>query len=351
MQIEINTTTATFCLYFSQLFESFLLTATDRAMGRRVSMSTISSTTPRRMGPSSITTKSTVGTTKGKMFLKLVRKLMRKDVAAVLFILTALFMVQLTWSFVPGAMLSYRLADVMHVGRSSEYALRKGLNCASPIRLGDAYGGWCTCRPTKATFANKLVYTIGIGRNIKWDEEMIKTYNTSHHGFDPTPTAKDFFKKHPIPPNFHFHQYGLGEKDGNVTLKLPDGNFDSYTILEYNKQAQSGTVVSLPMLSVHSMMKMLKHKWLSILKMDIEGAEFGVIDQWFKDRFYIPADQILIEFHERYFIHDRNYKNKIKSAIAKLAALDFDLIMYTSLEYTFARRDAIATRQKSVIRK
>lgn len=206
------------------------------------------------------------------------------------------------------------------------------LNCTSKVTFGDAYGGWTLCRPTDPlSFRDAIVYTVGIGRNIKWDEEMIKRFSTIHHGWDPTPTAQDFFSHRSIPDRFYFHKYGLGAKDGAVTLKLPEGNFDSYTVMEYSANSKKGTIINVNMLTVPSMMKMLNHRWVAVLKVDIEGAEFEVIQHWYDTKFTIPADQLLIEFHQRYFTNDVHSSNKLPRALKQLSYLGFRLIHQTTL--------------------
>lgn len=206
------------------------------------------------------------------------------------------------------------------------------LDCEMPMRFGDAYGGWGLCRPLNETsLRDAIVYTVGIGRNIGWDEEMLQRFSTIHHGWDPTPTAIDYFQKRDIPDGFHFHKYGLAATNGNMTLKLPEGNHDSYTVMEYKKQAQAGTVVEVPMLTVESMMQMLSHKWLAVLKMDIEGAEFDVIDAWYADKYVVPADQVLVEFHERYYGHEAGSSEKVPNAVRKMSSLGFDLVLHTKM--------------------
>lgn len=206
------------------------------------------------------------------------------------------------------------------------------LDCKSKITFGDDYGGWTLCRPKdRRSFRDAIVYTVGIGRNIKWDEEMIHRFSTIHHGWDPTPTAQDFFKHRSIPERFNFHRYGLGSKDGPVTLKLPEGNFDSYTVMEYSANAKEGMVIKVDMLTVQSMMKMLNHRWVAVLKVDIEGAEFDVIQSWYDNKFVIPADQLLIEFHERYFSHDSRAPDMVPLAMKQLSYLGFKRIHHTKL--------------------
>lgn len=224
------------------------------------------------------------------------------------------------------------VVDVMsRLGLRRLFVRNHVLACKKPVRLGDAYGGWQLCLPSRWSLQGGLVYTVGIGRNIEWDKEMIAKYDTVHHGWDPTPTALDFFRRKPPPKGFHFHRIGLGPHDGNLTLKLPYGNHDSYTVMAHPNEPQLGTVMEVPILTVKSMLRSLKHHHLAILKIDIEGAEFDVIDQWATANYRVPADQVLIEFHERYFWKQPGYRNMVPNAVRNMAALGFKLIVRTRL--------------------
>ncbi|KAI0559717.1 Methyltransferase FkbM [Gracilaria domingensis] len=195
------------------------------------------------------------------------------------------------------------------------------------MRRGDAYGGWTMCTPLYS-LKGKMVYTIGIGRNIKWDEAMIKQFGTVHHGWDPTPTAQDFFSKRSMPHNFVFHRVGLAAYDGELKLKLPEGNADSYTVMEQKGVAQEGRVGVYPVLKLQSMMRENGHGHLAVLKIDVEGAEFDVIKEWRQNNVDIAADQVLIEFHARYFDEG---KSMLRSAVADMDELGFLLVHRTKL--------------------
>ena len=208
--------------------------------------------------------------------------------------------------------------------------------CLRKRFLGDSYGGWMICEPdTPGAFRGALVYTIGVGRNIEWDKAMIREYGTVHHGWDPTPRAVDFVRKTKLPENFHFHQFGLGSKDGTVTATLPVGNTDSYTISAYkHARAQEGKATEIPVLSLESMMTKENHDQLAILKIDIEGAEFDVIRTWVENNYNVRADQVLIEFHERYF---KSNKELVPQAVAQMRQLGFEVFHRAKLEISFVR--------------
>lgn len=204
--------------------------------------------------------------------------------------------------------------------------------CKNPQHLGDGYGGWTICEPPGGNLRGSLVYTVGIGRNIKWDEDMITKFGTIHHGWDPTPSASEFFETYPIPRGFTFHKYGLGVADEVVTVKLPVGNNDSYTIMEYGAKAKdSSKIIQVPVLTIETMMNMQGHEKLAILKIDIEGAEFKVIDNWASRQYRPPVTQILFEFHERYFTKKTTPGNiqprmLVPRAIKQMRSIGFEML-------------------------
>lgn len=189
------------------------------------------------------------------------------------------------------------------------------------LRLGDEYGGWTLCVP-KYSLRGQTVYTIGVGANIKWDVGMITRFGTIHHGWDPTPTALRYFANTKAPKGFFVHYYGLGAANGTVTVKLPKGHQHSYTVMEHPQGAQHGTTVNITVLTLRSMMSMMGHHRLAILKMDIEGAEFDVVQSWVNEAYQVPADQVLIEFHHRFF---KKKSTLLSEAIRGMAKLGFDV--------------------------
>jgi FkbM family methyltransferase len=195
--------------------------------------------------------------------------------------------------------------------------------CDNPSRLGDEYGGWTICVPKTYPLNGTIVYSVGVGRNIKWDEAMIAAYGTQHHGFDPTPTAIDYFQKRSPPAGYVFHKYGLGVVDGKVDVQRPIGNNDSFTVLKDGAEAKPDAVTTIDVLKLESMLKMLGHKEIEILKADIEGAEFDVIADWAARNYRPPAQQILIEFHDRFF---SNGRAKLRKAVQDMKSIGFVLV-------------------------
>lgn len=78
-------------------------------------------------------------------------------------------------------------------------------------------------------------------------------------------------------------------------------------------------------------MKSLNHTSVAILKMDVEGAEFDVIRRWSEDMYDVPAEQLLVEFHQRNFQHVKGWERLVPNAIESLKALGFELVTHTKL--------------------
>ena len=67
------------------------------------------------------------------------------------------------------------------------------------------------------------------------------------------------------------------------------------------------------MKSFEDIQKMLNHGKIDVLKMDIEGSEYEIIDSVLQ--FDIEIIQIVVEFHERFFV---NGKAKSKEFIKRM---------------------------------
>jgi len=71
--------------------------------------------------------------------------------------------------------------------------------------------------------ADWVVYSAGTGEDISFDVGMVKRFGCAVHAFDPTPRARDFVRRQThLPPGFHFHPYGLWDKDVTVRFYVDD---------------------------------------------------------------------------------------------------------------------------------
>lgn len=119
---------------------------------------------------------------------------------------------------------------------------------------------------------------------------------------------------------FTFFEYGLGVKTGVINFFLPknpehvSGSFVLQSHVDENRN------ISVKMKSFKDIINDLKHERIDVLKMDIEGAEYEILESILESS--IPINQILIEFHDRLFA---NGKLKTIEAIKKLNDYGYEI--------------------------
>jgi FkbM family methyltransferase len=173
--------------------------------------------------------------------------------------------------------------------------LKKGIKC-NKIWYGNNYGGFFVC--PEFLNENSVVYSFGIGEDISFDEAIIKRHSCRVFGFDPTPKSIDWVKKQKLPVRFHFFEYGISNKTGSVDFYLPNNpeHVSGSATVQLNVNDKEKIIVKMK--SLNDIVTELGHSHIDILKMDIEGTEYEVIEDILNSK--ISITQILIEFHDRF---------------------------------------------------
>ncbi|MDY6980759.1 MAG: FkbM family methyltransferase [Pseudomonadota bacterium] len=159
-------------------------------------------------------------------------------------------------------------------------------------------GGWLFCPDTLNS--ESVVYSFGVGEDIDFDLVLIDQYDLVVHAFDPTPSTVDWLSARPnIPENLDFHPWAVTDRDGMITLyPRVRGNKKSkvmYTLIAEEGDADSG--VDVPALTIGAIMSKLGHDHIDLMKVDIKGAEYNLLENMLDNS--IKPKQLLIEFHHR----------------------------------------------------
>jgi len=163
---------------------------------------------------------------------------------------------------------------------------------------GNKYGGFYV-HPNLLN-SESIVYSFGIGEDISFDRMLIDEHKCQVFGFDPTPKSIEWINSQKLPSLFTFYGYGIDSKTGYVNFNLPKNkNHISGSILNH-QNVDENNIVSVPMKCLNDIVNELGHNHIDILKMDIEGSEFEVIENILSSS--IEINQILIELHERFFV-------------------------------------------------
>jgi len=156
--------------------------------------------------------------------------------------------------------------------------------------LGTEYGGYEIL--PELIKPDSVVYSVGIGEDVSFDLGLIERFGCTVHGFDPTPRSLSWVASQNLPEQFVIHPYGLAEFDGVARFAPPENPaYVSHSVLA----AHPGERIELPVKRLGTVMRELRHDRLDVLKLDIEGAEYAVLDDLLAGGL-LPR-QLLVEFH------------------------------------------------------
>jgi FkbM family methyltransferase len=183
---------------------------------------------------------------------------------------------------------------------------------------GNTYGGFYIC--PDFLNENSIVYSFGIGEDVSFDNDIIRKHNCCVFGFDPTPKSIFFVKNNNVHDKFKFFEYGIGIKNEYVDFFLPiNPEYVSGSVIK-QKNIDISNNICVQMKILKDIMNEFGHTHIDILKLDIEGSEYDVIENILNDK--ISITQIVIEFHDRFM---ENGSLKSKQTIDKLNSHGYEI--------------------------
>lgn len=185
-------------------------------------------------------------------------------------------------------------------------------------KFGSDYGGWSVI--TQRLNTNSIVYSFGIGEDISFDLGLMETVKCRVHAFDPTPKSLAWLGKQKLPDLFSYYGVGLAAHDGNVRFHLPKNPEHVSGSVHSASHLQETQAVDVSMLRLQTIRAFLRHTHIDLLKMDIEGSEYAVIDDLLRDN--DKPNQLLIEFHHRF---ESIGADQTRQAIHKLQAAGYHI--------------------------
>jgi FkbM family methyltransferase len=213
-------------------------------------------------------------------------------------------------------------------------------------RIGTPYGGWII--PKGWLTADSVCYLAGAGEDVSFDAGIAAQYGCRVDIFDPTPRAVAHVEAlktgistgQPAPCQFfdtghypaypaevadllHIHPYGLWDKTETLRFYAPsDQAHVSHSIVNLQKTEH---FIEVPVRRLSEAMQALGHQHLDLLKLDIEGAEYTVLESLVADQ--LRVDVLCIEYDESHRNHlDRHYLRRIEASLLALVAQGFVVI-------------------------
>ena len=160
-------------------------------------------------------------------------------------------------------------------------------------RLGSRYGGYAV--PLDLIGEGWICYSGGLGEDISFELELLDKRHCHIYGFDPVPKSAAYVEA-TVEGNdrFQFFPVGLWSIDSTAEFFVPsNGNHVSHSIVNLQGTTESITATcrSLP-----SLMAELGHPRIDLLKLDVEGAEYEVLEPVFAGD--VSCRVLCIDFHK-----------------------------------------------------
>jgi len=157
--------------------------------------------------------------------------------------------------------------------------------------------GACFTVATSDLGHDSVVISVGIGEDVSFDRALIQTYGMTIHAFDPTPKSLAWLRTHALPDRLHVYPYGLANRDGDVVFYPPRNPAHvSHSAVVRHRASCAG--VRCPVRTLGSLMNMIGVAHVDLLKLDIEGAEYEVLEHLAAGP--IRPKQIVVEYHHRF---------------------------------------------------
>jgi FkbM family methyltransferase len=213
-------------------------------------------------------------------------------------------------------------------------------------RLGSTYGGWII--PAGLLDAQSVCYLVGAGEDVSFDLALADHYGCVVDIFDPTPRAVQHVEqlkhnlisgqrtvcstaeggfypeyKPALADKIRLHPVGIWHEDATLRFFAPKNEAHvSHSLVNLQ---QSDKAIEVPVRGLSGVMKELGHARISILKLDIEGAEYQVLESVLNHK--IEVDALCIEYDESHLNHlDRHYIDRIEGSLKALNNAGYHII-------------------------
>lgn len=199
------------------------------------------------------------------------------------------------------------------------------------VRLGSGYGGWSFV--ASSINPSSIIYSFGVGVDTTFDEEIISNYGCTVYGFDPTPQAVRHGQTvQARDPRFKLVTTGVWDKDMKTQFFAPTAGLGSMSIDNIHGQEN---FIECDVKRVSTFMKELGNKKVDIIKLDVEGAAYAVVDDVLKAG--LDIDQILFECDMP------TPPWTIQATLENLFRHGYSLFYVEGLNFGFVRNSAIAS--------
>lgn len=227
--------------------------------------------------------------------------------------------------------------------------------------FGNDYG--CGYAPKGMINENSVVIAVGAGEDNTCEVDMVKTYGCNVDIYDPTPRAIAHFDQlientknglqtlvNNDPKQLYdisegeigklrFHPLGLWSEDTQISFFSPEiEEHVSHSIMQEN---MSGKSITVEVKCLGTIMKMLEVDEIDYLKIDIEGAEYEVLDEIVAKRYNVKSFYIEFDLLDTDPLLSKAKINKYLKKMVNVGYIPVESPEANELRYLFVRKDLL----------
>lgn len=211
-------------------------------------------------------------------------------------------------------------------------------------RLGTRYGGWWL--DTKMMGPRPLLIDCGLGEDISFPTAFLQRFTDARViGVDPNPRSLVYCRAR-CPPGMEILANAFWTTAGETIVfhlprtpdNLPKGaDGVSGSLDPSHEYVEGGERIETQSIDLASLLSRAERTECDVLKLDVEGAEYALLEALVASGGIRAARQVLVEFHHGVTRHTPDDTRRI---VDSLAAAGFRLVHTESRNYIFRRDSA-----------
>lgn len=140
------------------------------------------------------------------------------------------------------------------------------------------------------------------------------------YAFEPNIYLSTFLKEqYKNNENFILLDKAISNQNGIATFYNPENNFISQGASLISRKMKEENAYKVGMIDFCEFLIKLIAKYgkIALIKLDIEGAEFDVLESLIEQKLYEKVEYIMVETHERFFENPKEKIEKLRNQISR----------------------------------
>jgi FkbM family methyltransferase len=180
-------------------------------------------------------------------------------------------------------------------------------------RLHHPYTKWLLSNKSKHLLKdiilneNSLVIDGGAFKG-EFTARILQEFNCKVHCFEPIPSfANSLIQRFKQNSNVTVYDLALGNKDTVITISVDENASGTY--------AKSKNSINVKSIDITTHIDSCQIKKIDLLKLNLEGAEYDILDKLITENRIHLVDALLVQFHDFVPNHNERYKNLYQNLV------------------------------------